>query len=139
MILRIGGWNRMGVLAVSGAQCTCPFGTSPCSLQVTSQLSCLAEGKPIATIQDMQPGANLATFGMCSSLANPTVAAATAAALGVLTPQPCTMVPAGTWIPTNPTIMVGGIPCLTNEATLLCGFGAGTIKMISPGQTKVLV
>ena len=61
------------------------------------------------------------------------------AALGVLTPQPCTMVPAGTWIPTNPKIMVGGIPCLTNEATLLCGFGAGTIKMISPGQTKVLV
>lgn len=129
----------MGVLTVAGAQCTCAFGTAPCMLQVTSQMSVMSGGKPVATIQDMQPGANMATFGMCTSLANPTVAAATAAALGVLTPQPCTMIPAGTWIPTNPKVMVSGIPCLTNESTLLCGFGSGTIKIVSPGQTNALV
>lgn len=129
----------MGVLAVAGATCTCAFGTNPCPLQVTSQLSAMADGKPIATIQDVQPGANIAGFGMCTSLANPTVAAATAAALGVLTPQPCTLVPAGTWIPTNPKVMAGGIPCLTNEATLVCGLGAGTIKIASPGQSNTLV
>ena len=84
----------MGILAVAGAQCMCTFGSAPSCLQVTSQMSCLAEGRPVATIQDMQPYVNLQPFGMCSSLANPTVAAATAAALGVLTPQPCTMVPA---------------------------------------------
>lgn len=129
----------MGILAVTGAKCMCSFGTAPCNLQATSQTTCLEEGKPVATIQDMQPNVNLQPFGMCTSLANPAVAAATAAALGVLTPQPCTMAPAGTWIPANPKVMIGGAPCLTNEATLMCGVGAGTIKIIAPGQTKVLV
>lgn len=129
----------MGIIAVSGAQCMCSFGSSPCSLQATSQITNLVEGKPAATIQDMQPYVNLQPFGMCSSLANPTVAVATAAALGVLTPQPCTMLPAGTWTAANPKVLIGGAPCLTNEATLMCGFGAGTIKITVPGQTKVLV
>lgn len=129
----------MGLLAVTGAQCMCSFGSSPATLQVTSQTTCFEEGKPIGTIQDVQPNVNLQPFGMCSSLANPAVASATAAALGVLTPQPCTMVPAGTWTPSNPKVMVGGIPCLTNEATLMCGLGAGIIKITVPGQTKTLV
>ena len=139
VILKIGGWSRMAILAVTGAQCTCSFGTTPCMLQVTSQLSNMADKKPIATIQDMKPGENILGFGMCTSMLNPTVAAATAAALGVLTPQPCTMVPAGTWIPTNPSIQVASIPCLTNESTLLCGFGSGTIKIMNPGQKSVLL
>lgn len=129
----------MGIAVVAGAQCMCCFGSSPCSLQVTSQTKDLVEGKPIATIQDMQPNVNLQPFGMCSSLANPTVAAATAAALGVLTPQPCTMIPAGLWTASNPKLLTGGAPCLTNEATLMCGFGAGTIRITMPGQTKILV
>lgn len=129
----------MGILAVTGATCMCSFGTAPCTLQATSQTTCLEEGKTVATIKDMQPNVNLQPFGMCTSLANPAVAAATTAALGVLTPQPCTMVPAGPWVPANPKVMVGGAPCLTNEATLMCGLGAGTIKITVPGQTKVLV
>ncbi|MBO5092767.1 MAG: DUF4280 domain-containing protein [Lachnospiraceae bacterium] len=129
----------MGLLVVTGAQCMCSFGSAPSSLQATSQTTCLGEGKPIATIKDMQPYINLQPFGMCSSLANPAVAAATAAALGVLTPQPCTMVPAGPWTSSNPKVMAGGCPCLTNEATLMCGLGAGTIQITVPGQTKVLV
>ena len=129
----------MGVIAVSGATCTCAFGTTPCTLQVTSQLKCMAEGRPIATIQDMQPGTNLATFGMCTSLANPAVASATAAALGVLTPQPCSMIPAGVWTSTNPKVLADGKPCLTNGATLTCGLGMGAIRIVSPGQTKIIV
>lgn len=129
----------MGLVVVTGAQCICPFGSAPCSLTVTSQQTILVEGGPAATIMDMKPGANLAGFGMCMSLANPTVAAATAAALGVLTPQPCTMTPAGTWNSTNPKVLAGGKPILTNEATLVCGFGAGVIQITSPGQAKVLV
>lgn len=117
----------------------CMFGGAPCTLNVTSQQLCLAEGKPLGTIQDMKPGVNLPSFGMCMSLANPTVAAATAAALGVLTPQPCTMVPAGPWIPSNPKTLIQGKPVLTNEATLMCAFGAGQIQIISPGQQKILV
>ena len=129
----------MGILVVAGAQCMCTFGAAPSNLQVTSQTTCLAEGKPIATIRDMQPNVNLTPFGMCSSMATPNVAAATAAALGVLTPQPCTMVPAGPWVSSQMKVIVGGCPCLTNEATLMCGFGAGTIKITVPGQTKVMV
>lgn len=128
----------MGIVAVSGAQCKCSFGTVTCPLMVTSQVKCLAEGKPIATIQDGQI-ANLPSFGMCSSLANPAVAAATAAALGVLTPQPCTMVPAGVWTSSNPKVMVEGKPCVTNESTLMCGMGMGTIRILSTNQNKVMV
>lgn len=117
----------------------CMFGSAPCTLNVTSQQVCLLEGKPVGTILDMKPGDNLPSFGMCMSLANPTVAAATAAALGVLTPQPCTMVPAGPWISSSPKTLIQGKPVLTNEATLTCAFGAGTIQITSPGQQKVLV
>lgn len=129
----------MGLLVVSGAQCVCSFGSTPSNLQVTSQGSDLAEGQPVATIQDVQPNTNILPFGMCSSLANPAVAAATAAALGVLTPQPCTMAPSGTWTSSNSKVMVGGVPCLTNECTLMCSTGAGTIQITVPGQTKILV
>lgn len=129
----------MGMMVVTGAVCKCAFGTIPCALQVTSQAACMAEGVPIATIQDMQPGINLKSFGMCTSLVNPAVAAATAAALGVLTPQPCSMVPAGPWITSNPKVLVGGIPCLESGAALMCGIGAGCIRVVMPGQTKAIV
>lgn len=129
----------MGFLVVTGAQCKCSFGTASSNLQVTSQTQYLVEGKPVATIQDMQPDTNIQSFGMCISLANPAVAAATAAALGVLTPMPCMVKPTGPWVPTNSKLMAAGIPCLTNEATLTCGLGAGTITITVPGQTKTQV
>lgn len=129
----------MSVLVTTGAKCMCSFGTVLCSLQVTSQMTNIVEGKALATIQDMKPGVNITGFGMCSSLANPAVASATAAAFGVLTPQPCTMMPVGTWVPTNPQVMISGIPCLTNESTLVCGCGVGNVKIISPGQSKALI
>ncbi len=129
----------MGMMVVTGAVCQCAFGTVPCTLQATSQMTCLADGKPAATIQDGQPGINLSGFGMCTSLANPAVAAATAAALGVLTPQPCTLVSAGPWITSNPKVLAGGIPCLLSDAVLMCGLGAGCIRVVTPGQNKAIV
>lgn len=129
----------MGIVVVAQASCVCPYGTNPCSLQVTAQSKCMVDGKPIATIQDMQPGSNIMGFGMCSSLANPTVASATAAAMGVLTPQPCSFVPAGVWTCTNPNVIADGKPCLTNESTIMCGMGMGTVQILSPGQTCVMV
>ena len=127
----------MGQLVTSGAVCMCTFGTAPGNLMVTSQVTCLAEGKPAATIQDSTP-ANITPFGMCTTLSNPQVAAATAAALGVLTPQPCLLVAAGTWIPTKPTVVIGGKPCLNSDSKLMCSYG-GCISITNPGQMTVIV
>lgn len=127
----------MGQVVVTGATAMCIFGTAPGNIMPTSQAACLTDQKPIATIQDCQ-SSNITPFGMCMSLANPQVAAATAAALGVLTPQPCMMVPAGTWIPTNPALLVGGKPCLTSDCKLICANGVGLISITNPGQFKTV-
>ena len=128
----------MGQLVVSGAVISCSFGTAPASLNVTSQTKCLIPGKPAATIQDIAANINIPPFGMCISMANPQVAAATAAALGVLTPCPCTLVAAGTWISNKPDCLISGIPCLDSGSTLTCAFGAGMISVGMPAQTKAI-
>ncbi len=128
----------MAIVVVTGAQMLCPFGTTPASLNVTSQSVVLADGKPAATIQDTAPNINIASFGMCSSMANPQVASATAAALGVLTPQPCIPAVAGTWIPTQVKCLVDGKPCLTNDATAICSYG-GSLTITNPGQNIVML
>lgn len=124
---------------VSGAMLACSFGTAPGTLNVTSQASNLAEGKPIATIKDTAPNVNIPSFGMCTSMANPQVAAATAAALGVLTPQPCLPAAAGSWIPTKPAVLVANTPCLCNDSALMCMNGMGCITISTPGQKTGLV
>lgn len=125
----------MGTVVVSGAKVKCPFGTSPSCLAVGSNSGCLAGSKPIATITDV----NISSFGMCSSMTNPQVAAATAAAMGVLTPQPCGFVPAGVWSTARAGILIDGKPILTNDATIICALGMGTISLIDPGQAEVVV
>ena len=80
---------------------------------------------------------NILPFGVCTSMANPMVAAATAAALGVLTPMPCVPVPAGIWAPGVLKVMLGGMPALDNTCKLMCAWG-GVIQVLNPGQTKVI-
>lgn len=126
----------MGALVVTGGSCACSFGTAPGNINVTSQMQVTADGKPVATIDDCSQ-ANISPFGMCTTLTNPQVAAATAAALGVLTPQSCMRVPAGTWIQTNPVRTIGGKPVVTQECTCVCGYG-GNISITSTGQNKVM-
>lgn len=127
----------MGVIVVAGAMVQCPFGTAAGNLKVTSQTSVLIEGKLAATIQDTAAVVNISGCGMCSSMANPQVAAATAAALGVLTPQPCIPAVAGGWIPSQTTCLAEGKPCLTQEAKAICSYG-GIITINNPGQTGVM-
>lgn len=126
----------MSELVTMGGTAMCSMGNAPAPIKVTSQAKVMVGGKPTATIQDCQPMANIGPFGMCMSLANPQVAAATAAALGVLTPQPCMPVPAGSWIPTKPKVLVDGKPCLTNDCKLMCAY-AGSISITNPAQIKV--
>ena len=119
---------------VSGAMIMCSFGLAPSTLSVVAPRP-MVEGRPVATIADVAPGANIAPFGMCQSLANPTVAAATAAALGVLTPMPCVPVVPAPWTPLAPQMTAGGIPVLVAGATCVCAFG-GTISLTMPGAVR---
>lgn len=120
-----------------GAMMMCSFGLAPSTLAVTPVNKCVTT-TPAATIMDMKPGMNIPPFGMCTSLANPAVASATAAALGVLTPQPCTPLPAGPWAPGATKTTIAGQPALHNACQLTCSF-AGVITISSPGETKVNV
>ena len=84
---------------VATATMMCSFGLAPSVLNVLPINRVTVEGRPAANIMDHQPILNIPPFGMCTSLANPTVAAATAAALGTLTPMPCVPVTVAPWVP----------------------------------------
>lgn len=71
-----------------GASLRCSMGASPSTLMVPSDRALRLGNKRLALVSDHGPTSVL-PFGMCRSPMNPQVAAATAAANGVLTPQPC--------------------------------------------------
>ena len=128
----------MGVQVVNGAMMMCSFGAAPSALIVLPLNRTLVSGMPAANIVDQKPIVNVPPFGMCMSLANPTVAAATAAALGVLTPMPCVPVIPAPWVPGSPTVLVGGMPALNESSKCMCAW-AGVISITFPGQTQTLV
>jgi hypothetical protein len=116
----------------SGAIATCAFGMAPSSLVFLPTPRVVAGGPPVGTIMDNIPMVNIMPFGMCTSLTNPTVAAATGAALGVLTPMPCIPVVPAPWTPIAPQTQIGGKPVLASGATCNCVYG-GVITLTSPG------
>ncbi|PJI47446.1 MAG: hypothetical protein CTR55_19915 [Pseudomonas sp.] len=123
----------------SGATLQCSFGVAPSVLNVLPVNRVLTCGTPAANLQDHIPLLNILPFGMCTSPSNPTVAAATAAALGVLTPMPCIPATAAPWIPGGPpTVLLGGMPALDANGTLMCTWG-GAIKVVFPGQVQMLI
>lgn len=121
---------------VSTAMLTCTFGMAPSTLNVLPLARTTIENRPAATIADAAPAVNIPPFGMCMSLSNPTVAAATAAALGVLTPMPCVPV-TQSWIPLVPTVLVGGKPVLVSGSTCVCAWG-GVIQVAFPGAVQTM-
>jgi len=116
-----------------GATLMCTFGVAPSSLIVLPTNKTMTSYVPAANIMDNKPIANIPPFGMCSSPSNPTVAAATAAALGVLTPMPCVPVIAAPWAPGSATVMLANQPALNNTSKLMCNWG-GVISITVPGQ-----
>ena len=128
----------MPLQITNGAMMACSFGAAPSALTVLPVNRVTAGGTPAATIMDHAPMVNVLPFGVCSSPANPTVAAATAAALGVLTPMPCVPATPAPWVPGVPTTMIGNMPALNNSCTLMCIWG-GVIQFTAPAQATVVV
>jgi hypothetical protein len=110
----------------------CSFGVAPSSLTVLPQNRTMS-GTPAANIMDHKPFVNIMPFGMCSASGNPVVAAATAAALGTLTPMPCIPMTMSPWVVGAPTVLIGDAPALNESSKLMCSWG-GVIQIVSPGQ-----
>lgn len=119
---------------VNGAMLQCSFGAAPSSLVVLPTNMVNVGGVPAANIMDHKPMVNIMTFGMCSSIANPTVASATSAALGVLTPMPCVPNTTSPWMPGSPLLPIGNMPALNDTSKCMCMW-AGVISITFPGQT----
>ncbi|MBO5705533.1 MAG: DUF4280 domain-containing protein [Bacteroidaceae bacterium] len=117
-----------------GAMLKCTFGLAPSTLIVTVPLRPMIQNKPKATIMDFAPMVNIMPFGMCQSMSNPTVASATAAAMGVLTPMPCIPVIVAPWAPGGKELITN-MPALLDNCKLMCAYG-GNISITNPGHTE---
>jgi hypothetical protein len=127
----------MAMQVCMGAMLKCSFGNAPSTLTVLPTNQVYAP-MPAANIMDYAPLVNIMPFGMCSSLANPTVAAATAAAMGALTPMPCLPSTAAPWVVGSTTFLIGNMPALNDSSSLMCTWG-GVIQVNNPGQTTMVI
>ncbi|MDH5379040.1 MAG: DUF4280 domain-containing protein [Gammaproteobacteria bacterium] len=128
----------MSSLVITTAQIKCSFGAAPGVLTVPPSALVNSNKQPVASIMDSKPNVNIPPFGMCSSPSNPTVASATTAASGVLTPQPCVPAVAAPWTPGSSTVMAKNYPALNNSSTCTCSW-AGVISILSAGQVNTNV
>lgn len=127
----------MGLCVCGGAMLTCTFGAAPSVFTVLPQNKVVTT-QPIANIMDNKPMINIMPFGMCNSLSNPTVASATSAALGVLTPMPCIPAIAAPWAPGCLSLLIANYPALNNTSKLMCSYG-GIIQISNAGQLNIQI
>ncbi len=127
----------MGQQVCMGALTRCNYGAAPSSLLVAPSRHVTAL-LAAATVKDSKPFVNVLPFGMCRSMGNPMVAAATVAAMGSLKPMPCIPMTSGSWSPGSPTVRIGGQVALNKNSKLRCSWG-GVITINMPGQFTVAV
>lgn len=116
----------------------CSSGLTPTPLVVLPDRTVMAESMLMGNIEDITPLVNIVTFGMCSTLGNPTVRKATAAADGVLTPMPCIPATHTPWDSEAQDVTVQGSPAIDQTAKLHCRW-SGVIHIIEPGNFTVTV
>jgi len=121
-----------------GASMMCTMGMAPSSLVVLPTNLVFTNQVPDANIMDHIPMVNIMPFGMCMSPGNPTVASATSAAMGVLTPMPCIPNTPSPWVTGAPTVLLANQPTLDNVSQLMCIWG-GTITFVTAGEFTVQV
>lgn len=127
----------MTQVLTTGTMLQCSFGAAPSSLMVLPANRVMVGGMPAANISDSKPMVNIMPFGMCMSMANPIVAAATAAAFGVLTPMSCVPAVVAPWTPTAPQVLISNMPVADTGAKCVCSFG-GSIAPVAPSQFTVV-
>lgn len=121
-----------------GALLSCSFGAAPAKLTVLPVNRFSVEGQFSANIMDHKPMVNIAPFGLCKSMANPSVSAATSAAMGVLTPVPCIPATTAPWTPGAIKGHIAGHPALHSKCTCVCQW-AGVIKVDYPGTMRTMI
>ena len=110
----------------------CSFGMAPSTFSVIDPMRPKVQNKPTGNIMDNKPMVNIMPFGMCQSMANPTVSAATAAAAGGLTPMPCVPVIMAPWTPGG-MAKISNFPALLDNCKCICNWG-GNISVTMPGN-----
>jgi len=125
----------MPPLVSATATIGCSMATPPATvpLATTPQGTPVNAGTPAATVEDYLPVANVPSFGMCGAIANPAVAAATAAKAGAFTPAPCVPAVNTPWTPGATKVKVGGRPALHQSCQAMCAWG-GVITISGPGN-----
>jgi len=126
----------MSNYVVNNATLECFFGTAPSFFGVTPEKQVFACGQPMANTMDFKPTINIRPFGLCRSLLNPVVAAATAANFGILTPMPCVPNTITPWINGKNNVTIKGFPALMKEAKLNCVW-QGIISVIDENNKTV--
>lgn len=103
---------------------------TPCQLIVFSR-AVKSEKANLATVSDHKFGTNITGFGMCYSMANPAVQAASAAASGTPTPAACVPNLPAPWVPSLAYGTYDRGTLLTADSTCTCAH-AGTIEAAAP-------
>lgn len=123
------------IYVCNGAQMVCSMGTGNAMLVVLPERRILLDGQPQANIMDHKSMTNIPSFGLCTSLANPVVAAATAAHHGCLTPMPCVPNTTSPWQKGHEKLLLKNFPALCMDDKLTCAW-AGSISITDCGQGK---
>jgi hypothetical protein len=124
----------MPSLVCTGATVQCSFGTTPATFAASGTQA--SAGGAAGVVTDVAPE-NVPPFGLCTSLANPQVASATAAASNVLTPQPCQPV-LSPWTPGSARVKIGEVPALDDASQCSCAWG-GVVTVSAAGQAAASV
>ena len=118
---------------VAGATLSCTQGDQTSRLTMPVSHGVYVKEKAQMNRMDFKPSVNIQPFGLCQTTANPSVAAATAANNGILTPMPCTPVVTMPWINGKDDQLIENSPALTNQSLNMCLY-SGTIKVEDDGQ-----
>ncbi len=122
----------MGKLVGTGAALRCSRGAKPSTFSASGQKVSVPQAAGVITDTSAQ---SIPPFGTCMSLSNPQVKAATSAAGGVLTPQPCLPVVSAPWTPGSAHVTIGAVAALDDASHCACKW-AGQITVSSPGQER---